>query len=82
MPFETRRQLFFSSLFDTVCGVVGIVHLYKKEASTQPNQETECPFRIVNWIDENEERRYDGGMRFVSIATASASRPIARRRAT
>ena len=56
MLYRLRRmgQLFFTSLFGTVCGVVGIVHLFKKEASTQPNQETECPFRPVNWIDEDE----------------------------
>jgi len=43
---------------------------------------TECIFRPVNWIDEDEEHPHDGGMRFVSSATASASRPILRRRAT
>jgi hypothetical protein len=78
LPFEADKPLFFSSLFGTVCGVVDIVHLFKKEAATQPNQETECPFRLVNWIDEDEERRHDGGMRFVSSATASKSRPIVR----
>ncbi len=62
LPFEAQRQLFFSSLFGTVCGVVDIVHLLKKEASSQPVHWTECPFRPVNWIDENEERCYDGGM--------------------
>jgi hypothetical protein len=82
LPFEAQRQLFFSSLFGIVCGVVGIVHLLKKEASTQPHHSTECPFHPVNWIDEDEERRHDGGMCFVSIALASASRPIVRRTAT
>lgn len=55
----------------------------KKEAPIQPNQESECPFRPVNWIDEDEdeERHHDGGMYFVSSATASASRPIVRSRA-
>ena len=27
---------------------------------------TECLFRPVNWINEDEENRYDGGMCFVS----------------
>ena len=40
----------------------------------------DCLFRPANWIDEDEERRHNGGMRFVSSATASASRPIARMR--
>jgi hypothetical protein len=43
---------------------------------------TECLFRLVNWIDEDEERGHDGGMCFVSSATASALLPIVRRRAT
>ena len=43
---------------------------------------TECLFRQVNWIDEDKEHRYDGGMRFVSSALAFASRPIVRRSAT
>ncbi len=43
---------------------------------------TECIFRSVNWIDEDEEHCHDGRMRFVSIALASASRPIVRSRTT
>jgi hypothetical protein len=43
---------------------------------------TERPFCQMNWFDEDEERRHDGGMRFVSSTTASAWRPIVRRRAT
>ena len=42
---------------------------------------TECLFRPVNCIDEDEEHCHDSGMRFVSSATASSSRPIVRRRA-
>jgi hypothetical protein len=42
---------------------------------------TECLFRQVNWLDEDKEHCHDGGMRFVSSSTVSASRLIVCRRA-
>src|SRR6266704_2285834 len=73
---EGKKHYIFSGLFaridDTRWDVFGMyaIHL------------TGCLLCSVNWVDEDEERCHDGGISFVSNSTASASRPIMRRRAT
>jgi len=58
-----------------------MIHVEMSLVGSSAIHMTECPSRSGTWVDEDEERRYDGGMRFVSIALASASRPIVRIRA-